>query len=208
MNEALNEFDRQLEHLKQKNYHALIGADIFADIFKPLRERVAHLEYRPPDLDVGMLPFVIVVNSERVPVEAMMERLEYQRKPGVIGMFPTEPKHFTPISSAIIPRSEVYLLLGIDRGSSTLDVAPNAALKMLWAQQRLPLTIAEGIALVTQFPDFLRKNNCFSLLASRSGDRRVPAIWISEQRAKLGWCWEGNPHAWLGSASAMARAEN
>ena len=36
-------------------------------------------------------------------------------------------------------------------------------------------------------------------------DRRVPALWISEQAPKLGWCWDGNPHSWLGLASAGSR---
>ena len=43
------------------------------------------------------------------------------------------------------------------------------------------------------------------LLASRCGDKRVPAIWISAGAPKLGWCWDGNPHTWLGAASAGAR---
>jgi hypothetical protein len=33
----------------------------------------------------------------------------------------------------------------------------------------------------------------------------VPAVWISERRAKLGWCWDRNPHTWLGAASATGR---
>ena len=27
-------------------------------------------------------------------------------------------------------------------------------------------------------------------------------MWISERAPKLGWCWDGNPHTWLGTASA------
>ena len=34
---------------------------------------------------------------------------------------------------------------------------------------------------------------------------RVPALWISERAPKLGWCWDGNPHTWLGLASAGRR---
>ena len=34
----------------------------------------------------------------------------------------------------------------------------------------------------------------------------VPAIWISNRAPKLGWCWAGNPHTWLGSASCSDRA--
>ncbi len=205
MTEAFAELNRQIENLKQKKCHELIGADRFAKILEPLREHVAQLEYTPPDLGAGTLPFIIVVNSQQVTVETMMQRLEYQGKPGVTSLHPVTPEQFRPISSAVIPSAEAYLLAGIDRGSSTLNIAPNAALQKLERQERLPLTIAEGIALVTHFPEFLRKNNCFSLLASRCGDRRVPAIWISERRAKLGWCWEGNPHTWLGSVSAVAR---
>ena len=70
---------------------------------------------------------------------------------------------------------------------------------------RTPLTIEEGIAVVTHAPQLLEKNRCFMLSGSRRGDRRVPAMWISERAPKLGWCWDGNPHDWLGVASAGAR---
>lgn len=41
---------------------------------------------------------------------------------------------------------------------------------------------------------------------SRTGtNQRVPAIWISRRRPKLGWCWDRNPHTWLGTASAADR---
>jgi NhaA family Na+:H+ antiporter len=45
-----------------------------------------------------------------------------------------------------------------------------------------------------------------SLLGSRAGDRRVPALWLRRGHPKLGWCWAGNPHTWLGSASCGGRA--
>jgi len=72
-------------------------------------------------------------------------------------------------------------------------------------QRRTPITVDEGIALITHYPESLEKNNCFSLLGSRCGDRRVPALWISKGAPKLGWCWAGNPHTWLGSASCASR---
>jgi hypothetical protein len=42
-------------------------------------------------------------------------------------------------------------------------------------------------------------------LPRTAGDRRVPALWISGGAPKLGWCWAGNPHTWLGSASCATR---
>jgi hypothetical protein len=59
--------------------------------------------------------------------------------------------------------------------------------------------------LITHFPDILQKNNGFSLLDSRCGDRRVTALWISGGKLKLDWCWAGNPHTWLDSASCEYR---
>ncbi|RYX99980.1 hypothetical protein EON78_02185, partial [bacterium] len=103
------------------------------------------------------------------------------------------------------PETMIYLLLDIDTGKDLLNVTPNDALKIITKQGRSALTIWEGIALVTQYPEILRTNNCFSLLGSRCGDRRVTALWISERKPKLGWCWAGNPHTWLGSASCKSR---
>ena len=35
--------------------------------------------------------------------------------------------------------------------------------------------------------------------------RRVPTFWVSKGAPRLGWCWAGNPHSWLGAASAAGR---
>ncbi len=100
-----------------------------------------------------------------------------------------------------------YLLVDIDRGKDNANMPPDEALCMIEKENRSPLTIDEGVAIVTHYPEFLMRNNCFSLLASRCrGDRRVPALWIdSEKKPRLGWCWAGNPHTWLGSASCRKR---
>ncbi|MGL4609836.1 MAG: DUF5701 family protein [Trueperaceae bacterium] len=75
---------------------------------------------------------------------------------------------------------------------------------MILRANRSPLTIKEGIAVLTHYPEFLQNNNCFSLFASRTTDQRVHALWISEKQPKLGWCWDRNPHTWLGSVSCGA----
>lgn len=82
---------------------------------------------------------------------------------------------------------------------------PKHAMDAVAARTRTLLTIEEGAALITHFPQVLVKNKCFSVGGSRCGDRRVAAIWISQNAPKLGWCREGNPHTWLGMASAATR---
>jgi hypothetical protein len=94
----------------------------------------------------------------------------------------------------------------VDRGSEFCSVTPTDAVATITERGRTPITVAEGIALVTQHEHLLVKNHCFSLAGSRCGDKRVPAIWISNKAPKLGWCWAGNPHTWLGTAHSADRA--
>jgi hypothetical protein len=67
------------------------------------------------------------------------------------------------------------------------------------------LTIDEGVSLVATHPGILERNHCFMLGASTRGDQRMPALWIAENAPKLGWCFQRNPHSWLGMASAATR---
>ena len=104
-----------------------------------------------------------------------------------------------------VPPDEPYLLVDVERGEEFCDVRPGDAVAEIAGRGRTPLTILEGIILQLVRPDLLEKNRCFMLAGSRRGDRRVPALWISGGAPKLGWCWEGNPHSWLGTASAAER---
>jgi hypothetical protein len=128
-------------------------------------------------------------------------------KLGITKLFPLVPDDFSTIPEVNIPNETAYLLVDIDRGKQTLNYRPIDAMEVIKKDSRSPLTIDEGVAIVTQYPEFLIKNNCFSLLASRhTGDKRVPAIWINANKnPNLGWCWNGNPHTWLGSASCKDR---
>lgn len=205
LNSRHGEFDRQINTLIQKGYPDITGLSeqAFKALLEPLR---AHLnqELRTPSTS-EQIPFVITITRTLAPIEKMMNAVERNKKTGIINLTPAVPDDFKPIADVIIPQSTAYLLIDINRGDATRNIAPAQALKIIQQENRSPLTIEEGVAVVTQFPDFLVKNHCFSLLASRRADKRVPAIWLSEGRPKLGWCWDGNPHTWLGSASCKTR---
>lgn len=209
MHELATEFTRQIDTLIIKAYPQKAGItnEEFLDIITPLKEKLADLSLPEVDFVHGKLPFVIVITSQLVPSEMMMSLVEKDNKPGVTKLYPRVSTDFTAIPDEKIPDGKAYLLLNIDRGKDLLNVTPYTALEMIRRANHHSLTIDEGIALVTHYPQFLRKNNCFSLLASRHArDKRVPAIWINgEKQPHLGWCWENNPHTWLGSAFAYAR---
>lgn len=198
----LLEFDNQIKNLKEKGYPR--G---FIDQAIDLKELASKLPESEIDLDAGHLPFVIVVKRGSGPSEKLMDKVSRDGKQGFSKLFPHTSVDFSPIDSLSIPDKDVYLLVDIDRGNDSINIRPSDALNGIVSQGRSPLTIDEGIAIVTHHPEYLIKNKCFSLLGSRvKGNKRVPAIWINaEKRPNLGWCWNGNPHTWLGSASAQKR---
>jgi len=208
VNDTEAEFIRQVNNLIDKGYPKLAGLSerMFRTKLMPLKTAVRKVKNAKPDLEKGTLPFVLVIKSDWIPSDKMMKKVERAGKKGVVAMQPCRPDQFSAIESISIPEGQAYIIAGIDRGRKSLNVRPEDAMKTIKKARRSPLTIDEGIALVTHVPDFLMKNNCYSLLASRRKDQRVPAIWINGARApKLGWCWDRNPHTWLGSASCKDR---
>ncbi|AIR98867.1 DUF5701 family protein [Streptomyces glaucescens] len=202
------EFDRQVRNLIELGYPALggLGAAEFEALCAPLRAAVPDQE---ADVTAGRVPFLLVVAREVAPVERTMPltALHGKKKPGFVdhSFEPGALERFVAVPSVAVPGHRVHLVFDVERGEEFCGVVPNDAMETIAGRGRTPLTIEEGIALITHFPEVLVKNKCFSLGGSRSGDRRVPAIWISQGMPKLGWCWEGNPHTWLGMASAGKR---
>ncbi len=202
------EFKRQLDNLLDNGYPeaANLSREKFKAIVEPLIMKVDSATY-DIDYEKGTLPFVIVVSNKFVSTEFAMTHASKDGKDGIIKLYPHEPRNFSPIKDVPIPKQNVYMCLNIDRGKLNINLPPNEAFDLIAKDSRFPLTIDEGVAIITHYPKFLMKNNCFSLLASRcKGNKRVPAIWLnSKKQPNLGWCWDGNPHTWLGSASCSQR---
>jgi Family of unknown function (DUF5701) len=192
----VDEFERQATRL------VALGFAEVADLVVPLKERLDDL---PAGVAASTIPFVLVLNQRLAPPETGMALVEDSGRAGVVDMTPTEPAAFRPIDEVDVPDAPAYLAYGIDTGRETLNVTPDDALPLILQEGRFPLTIQEGIAVLIHRPGVLRTENAFSMLGSRSGDRRVPALWMSKGRPRLGWCWAGNPHTWLGSASCAGR---
>jgi hypothetical protein len=199
-------FPAQLDRLVELGYPGLAGLDepAFRDLLAPLEP----LAPSAPDA-AGRVPFVVVVTRKLVDPCATVPllRLAGGGRPGVVDRNHADGDLATyhPLPELGVPDTGAYLLLDVERGEEFCGVRPEDALPVITGRGRTPLTIDEGIALVTQVPQLLERNRCFMLSGSRRHDRRVPAMWISERAPKLGWCWDGNPHSWLGVASARAR---
>ena len=129
---------------------------------------------------------------------------------------------FAPISAVMLPDPPVYLVHDIDRGDAMANWSPDEALPAITGAGRTPLTLNEGLHWLLQRPETLQRGRCFMTIGSRrrkpdgSLDARTPALWISNgtgrdgpanrNAPKVGWCWAGNRHTWLGFASAARRS--
>ena len=205
---ATEELDRQVRAYVESGVADLLGldADGLAALVAPLRAVVGRdpSSFPHPPAKDDDVAFLLVL---RLPdVNDAVPAMRRGKKLGVSVIDREELATYQPVEGVEVPDVDAYLLTGIDVGSEFLNVRPEDALVTVRQRGRTPLTITEGVALATVRPDRLRPNRCFSLMGSRTGtNQRVPAVWISERRAKLGWCWDRNPHTWLGAASATTR---
>ncbi|OKJ13599.1 DUF5701 family protein [Kitasatospora sp. CB01950] len=164
---------------------------------------------------------LLAVRPDLAPASALAPLLRRDGKAGFVVVDMPDVDDFGPIGTVSLPDAPLYLLTGLDRGDRMANWSPDEALPALTAEDRTPLLLTEGIHWVLQRPEVLERNHCFMTIGSRlrkptgALDARTPALWISngtgrdgrERRdaPKVGWCWAGNRHTWLGFASATGR---
>ena len=191
--DLLADLDRQTDRLVETGFPALLGCTD-----EELRARVRPLADRLP-----ARPFVLVVPG--APAHEVIACARLGRKQGFTTMEADDLARFVPTADVVVPDAVAYLIEDVDTGAATLGVRPDDALPAILAAGRTPLTLEEGLAVAVQHPEWLRERNCFELLGSRAGDKRVTGVWVSKGAPRLGWCWGGNPHTWLGMATAARR---
>lgn len=164
---------------------------------------------------------LLVLHPDLISVRTLAPLLTVNARPGFVVSDMDDVDEFTAIDSVAVPDRPAYLMSGLDRGDAMANWSPDEALPAIVAAGRTPLTLTEGVYWVLQQPDVLQRGHCFMTIGSRrrkpdgTTDARTPALWISNgtgrdgpgnrNAPKVGWCWAGNRHTWLGFASAGAR---
>lgn len=163
---------------------------------------------------------ILAVHPTLLPPSCLATVLSHHGRPGFVVVDMTDLDLFEPIAEVEVPDGPLYLLHDVQRGDELRNWSPDEALPVITASGRSPLTISEGISWLLQEPKLLEPNFCFMTIASRRTrgsrlDARTPAIWISNGTGrdgtgnkgapKVGWCWAGNRHTWLGFASTSHR---
>lgn len=164
---------------------------------------------------------VLMVHPALVRTADLATLLRREDKAGFVVVDMTDLAEFTPTDDVAVPDAPLYLAIDVTRGDDMLDWTPKDAHAELDRRRRTPLTVSEGVSWLLQDPGKLEPGRCFMCVGSRRRtargklDSRTPAIWISggtgrdgrERKGapKVGWCWAGNHHTWLGFASTAER---
>ncbi|WP_340677532.1 DUF5701 family protein [Paraglaciecola sp.] len=210
LNDPVSEFDRQVDLLSQR-----IKNNVFIyDLFK-LQQQVADLRLKISELGTGQgvregnIPVVVVFRTQVASYGSLLSQLHYKGHEGYIEMTPKTPESFVDVDSLAIPEVDIYALWDVDTGGSMLNISPSDSVDMLESKGRMPLTMYEGVQCALAIPEILtdkQQFNAIQMPGSRiGGDQRVPSIWISKGAPRLGWCWFGNIHTWLATASCRSR---
>lgn len=210
MSNPVEEFDRQVDMLSQR-----VRNNVFSYDLSKLQQQTAELRTKISELDAaqdvreGNIPVVIVFRTQVASYTNLLCQLYYKGREGYIEMTPKTPENFLDVDSLAIPEADIYALWDVDTGGSMLNISPSDSVDMLESKGRTPLTMYEGVQCVLTIPEILtdkQRFNAIQMPGSRiDGDQRVPSIWISKGAPRLGWCWFGNIHTWLATASCKSR---
>lgn len=164
---------------------------------------------------------LFVLHPDVLPASALAPLITVGGRSGFVVSDMTDVDAFESVVPVPAPDAGAYLLFGIDRGDAMANWSPDEAWPALASADRSPLTLTEGLHWVFHQPEALQRGHCFMTIGTRmrkpdgSLDARTPAIWLSNgtgrdgrsnrDAPKVGWCWAGNRHTWLGFASAAGR---
>ena len=210
LNDPVSEFDRQVDVLSQRIGNNIIGYDLstFQKQASELRLKVCELD-ADQGVREGNIPVVIAFRRQVASCDELMRQLHHKRLEGYVEMTPKHPDDFRDIESLAIPEADLYVLWDVDTGGAMLNISPADSVDMLASKGRTPLTMYEGLQCALAIPEILtdkKRFNAIQMPGSRiEGDQRVPSIWISKGAPRLGWCWFGNIHTWLATASCKSR---
>ena len=174
-----------------------------------------------PPLPAGLEGDLLAVHPHLIPAASLVPLLRLDGRAGFVVEDLVDLAEFGPAPGVEVPDQPLYAVLDPQRGDDYADLSPDEVDPQVRARGRDLMTVSEGISWALQAP-VIERNHCFMTTGSRKVgrragtlDARVPALWISngtgrdgrERRGapKLGWCWAGNRHTWLGIASVAGR---
>ncbi|TCD54585.1 hypothetical protein EJ419_02740 [Alloscardovia theropitheci] len=196
------------EAIKQLNRLVALGyanvADLSDEEFRALARPLIN-ELNTEEFDDLGTNILLVPTRELVSPESLIARTAIGRNAGFTTMSPRDIASFIPQDGCEPPEGPFYIVIDPHTGTKYTNREPDVARKLIDSDNKLPLTLEEGISIATQHPHWLTDKNGFNLPGSRSTDGRVPSVWVSQNSPRLGAVWPNSRHTWLGNAFCESR---
>lgn len=196
------------EALAQLNRLVALGYADVADLSDAEFRALAHpliLELNSVEYSHLSENILLVPTRELVSPESLIARTAIGRNAGFTTMPPRDIASFIPQEGCEPPEGPFYVVIDPHTGTKYTNREPDIARKLIDSDNKLPLTLEEGISISTQHPNWLTDKNGFNLPGSRSADGRVPSVWVSQNSPRLGAVWPNSRHTWLGNAFCTTR---
>ncbi|MFP3867835.1 MAG: DUF5701 family protein [Desulfobacteraceae bacterium] len=158
MDSLLELVGKQVNRIIANKFHLAAGlseAEFISNYIKPLEPLLGNIE-GGTELTGNRLPILIVVPHNIVSLsyqlKSVRESLNDTQMEYII-----KPEWFKNAKEVMTP-DQPYLLGDVETGYAMINTAPKRCVEALHQQGRFPLTIDEGLALITHFPEVLESH--------------------------------------------------
>ena len=158
MDALIELFSKQVKTIIERKFHIaanLSETDFINDYLMPLKQLLVKLKV-DTELKENRIPILVVVPNTIVPLSYQLKtiresindtKLEYIMK----------PEWFENAKGVSTP-DQPYLLIDVETGYAMKNITPKKSVKLFNGEGRFALTIDEGIALITHFPEILESH--------------------------------------------------
>ena len=151
-------FSQQINTIMERKFHAPTGlseSDFINRFIMPLKQLLVGND-RVIQIDENRIPILVVVPHTTVPLSYQLERIRESINDLQLDHI-IQPEWFENAKGVSTP-DKPYLLLDVETGYAMKNTPPKKCVQTLSDQGRFALTIDEGIALISHFPEVLERH--------------------------------------------------
>jgi hypothetical protein len=151
-------FAKQVRTIIEKKFHIPTGSsenDFVNRHIMPLKQLLVKND-KDTKIEESHIPFLIVVPNAIVPLSYQLERIRESIN-DIHLQHLIKPEWFENAPGLSTP-DKPYLLLDVETGYAMKNTTPKKSVKIFKNEGRLPLTLDEGIALISHFPEVLESH--------------------------------------------------
>ena len=149
---------KQIETILERKFHIPTGlskSDFVKRHLMPLEQLLAE-NVKSTTIEESHIPILMVIPNAVVPLSYQLERARESINDIQLDHI-IRPEWFENSKGVTTPANP-YLLLDVESGSAMKNVTPKKCVEIFNDEKRFALTVDEGIALISQFPEVLESH--------------------------------------------------